>query len=422
MPRQFQIPNSKSLIPNPPLTYYFRMHSSAMTITLEEKATLIDKLLANGISHTELILLRENVDANDLSVILQRIYDLNESHIFRLSAVEERVDRMNRIKNRKRNERFMRSIRNGFRDPGKPKKQVILAEGDSWFNYPILLTDVIDRIGMDPDLAVYSIASGGDWLLNMLSAQDYVEELSILHPDVFLISAGGNDLVGSRRLATILEPGAQCAEFGKNEWAQQLLERKDYTLKIPLEKDRFDKGCSYLSKDFFALLMFFHLQYYFLMSGILEGRGSGSKFPNIRIITQGYDYAIPSYKKKWGINPLKWYRPIIRSFLGHGSWLKTPMQLRGITNEAAQKDIVYSMIYLFNEMMIEMGGLFNRRCGDRRVCHIDSRTLLTEDDWTDELHPTPAKFMEIGSVFVDCIKNRRDPDYGHVYIVKDNRK
>ena len=64
---------------------------------------------------------------------------------------------------------------------------------------------------MENNFAVWSLASGGDWLLNMLSARQYVEELSVLHPDVFLISGGGNDLVGSSRLAAVVEPG-QCDE------------------------------------------------------------------------------------------------------------------------------------------------------------------------------------------------------------------
>ena len=54
---------------------------------------------------------------------------------------------------------------------------VILAEGDSWFNYPVLLSDVLDWVGMEPDMIVYSVAEGGDWFLNILSARKYVEHL-----------------------------------------------------------------------------------------------------------------------------------------------------------------------------------------------------------------------------------------------------
>ena len=38
----------------------------------------------------------------------------------------------------------------------------LLAEGDSWFLYPILLKDIIDCLG--PDYAIYSVAAAGDTL------------------------------------------------------------------------------------------------------------------------------------------------------------------------------------------------------------------------------------------------------------------
>ena len=123
------------------------------------------------------------------------IYDLNESTILQLASLEKMLVRMNTIKNAQRNQRFSGKFV-ASSDSRAPQTPGGTGEGDSWFNYPIILTDIIDRIGMDPDLAVYSIASGGDWLLNMLHAREYVEELSVSHPDWFLISGGGNDLVG----------------------------------------------------------------------------------------------------------------------------------------------------------------------------------------------------------------------------------
>jgi len=268
---------------------------------------------------------------------------------------------------------------------------------------------------MDKDLAVYSIASGGDWLLNMLSGREYIEELSILHPDWFLISAGGNDLVGSRRLATIVQPNGMSEEYQKNEWAKNLMTIADKT-RIPLNQQKFDTGLQYLSKDFFALLMFFHLQYYFLINGIIRGGDKESKFPDIKIITQGYDFTIPSYQKRFGLNPFRWYLPFIRLFLGHGSWLKTPLQIRGIRDQAIQEAIIYSMIYLFNEMMIEMGSFFNVE--NKKVFHIDSRDSVGAQGWTDELHPRPLQFAKTGKVFVKCIKGQ-EPTYNHVYVVKE---
>ena len=68
----------------------------------------------------------------------------------------------------------------------------------------------------------------------MLTGREYVEELSLLHPDVFLISGGGNDLVGSKRLAAIVDPKGDSVEFGKNEWAEALVKGANqgtYTIK-----------------------------------------------------------------------------------------------------------------------------------------------------------------------------------------------
>lgn len=398
----------------------------------ERKQELIEKLLVNEILREELVELRDKVNADDLSNILQRIYDLNETYIFKLAAVETMVEKLNKIKNSQRNQVFFKKIRGGFRkikddsssvgsrnegSPGDNPHITVVAEGDSWFNYPIILTDIIDRIIMENDLAVYSIASGGDWLLNMLTGRQYVEELSISHPDWFLISGGGNDLVGARRLATILQPAGESVEFEKNEWAKHLILEFAEKSIIPLKED-FHEGLQYLSKDFYALLMFFHLQYYVLFKGLLKTEENCiSKFAGLRIITQGYDYPIPSHNIKFGINPIRWYIPFIRKFLGHGSWLKTPLQIRGINDDMQQK-VLYAMIYLFNEMMIELGDIFNKQHEEQRIFHIDSRDSVGEGGWTDELHPTPVHFIKTGQTFIDCIKQKKTPTYGNVYVVK----
>jgi hypothetical protein len=392
-------PEPKSFAtPNPPL-----------------KSDLIDKLLENRISIDQLEDLRKMISAEDLSNIIQRIYDLNEKYILNLSAVEGVLRKLNDIKNAKRNKKFLRKMEKGFRDNSDLKKKVILAEGDSWFNYPIILTDIIDRISNEKDFALYSLASGGDWLLNMLTARHYVEELSLLHPDIFLISGGGNDLVGSSRLAAILEPKG-CDEYNQSKWAMQLIERARKDM-VPFDHADFNEGVCHLSKDFFALLMFFHLQYSFLINGILQpGSAKEGKFKGIKIITQGYDYPIPSYKKAFGLNPLRWYVPFIRMFLGHGHWLKTPLQMRGITNEETQRKILYAMIYLFNEMMISTGAYFNNLL-PQSVFHIDSRGSVGKNGWTDELHALPEHFMRTGKVFIHCIRKEYEPTYSHVYIV-----
>ena len=380
-----------------------------------DKKDLIKALLENRISIAQLDELKDKVVAEDLSNIIQRIYDLNEKYILKLSTVEGAIRKFDDIKNAKRNKRFSAKISSGFRDLEKKERKIILAEGDSWFNYPVILTDIIDWISMEKNFAVYSLASGGDWLLNMLTARHYVEELSLLHPEVFLISGGGNDLVGSSRLAAIVEPAGNSSEVDFNPWVKRLLAKANTTY-VGQDKAKLESGLSYLSKDFFALLMFFHLQYYTLIKGILQP-GGVSKFEGIKIITQGYDYPIPSYKKNFGWKPWRWYVPFIRKFLGHGRWLKRPLQMRGIRHQAIQENILYAMIYLFNEMMIETGYYFNAK-KPGSVFHVDSRELLGKNGWTDELHALPIYFQQIGKVFIGCIKDTEERSYDHVYVVK----
>ncbi len=82
------------------------------------------------------------------------------------------------------------------------KKGILVAEGDSWFNYP--RSDVLkelSKIGYD----VVSVAEKGDTAENMIygagSLVELAEKLEFLRrknlsPVGFLLSAGGNDLAG----------------------------------------------------------------------------------------------------------------------------------------------------------------------------------------------------------------------------------
>lgn len=385
----------------------------------QAKLELIMKLLDNEISCSELASLRMYINEEDLSYIIEKIYDLNEVQVIKFATIDRLVSKVDLIKNAQRNSKFYAKIKKGFRNG---VNKIILAEGDSWFNYPIILSDVIDWVSMQDNLAVYSLASGGDWLFNMLNARKYVEEFSVVHPDFFVISGGGNDLLGSNRLAAILEPSGRSRELSKSEWSGQLLKNVQLRKVIPLDLKRFNEGVKYLSKDFFALLMFFNLQYYFLIKGILtDGKGNMKlgKFAGTKIITQGYDYAVPNDKIAFGVNPLRWYIPFIRSFLGHGSWLKTPLLLRGITNQSVQSNIIYAMIYLFNEMMIETGEEFSKIPGlEMSVFHIDARGAVGDHGWTDELHPKPEHFKRIAQTFTDCI-NGLPSVHGKVYVVNE---
>ncbi len=71
----------------------------------------------------------------------------------------------------------------------------IVSEGDSWFQYPWLLDDVIDHLMAKADLAIFSLGGAGHLLADMVAEGEIPEALSRERPEFFLISGGGNDLM-----------------------------------------------------------------------------------------------------------------------------------------------------------------------------------------------------------------------------------
>jgi len=389
-------------------TYEFPNQENAFEfIQRQKKESLIDKLVINRISYSELNELMTLVEPDDLKEIVLRVFDNDEQDMLKKSAVEGILKSLNGFKNSQRNEKYFNKIK---KSSDEHKYIKIIAEGDSWFNYPVVLTDIIDWISMEEDLAVLSLASGGDWLLNILASRDYVDGLSVHRPDFFLMSGGGNDVAGMFRLALMVEKEkSDKSEFEESEWAKKIIKNAQYQ---PID-EKWNNAISYLSKDFFALLMLFRLQYFCLFNDILC-KGV-KKYKNLKIITQGYDFLIPSYDKGYGFKLQNWYVPILR-LIGHGEWLKTPLKIKKIHDEQLQKDIVYVFIFLFNEMMIELEEYFidNLLDGEKKIFHIDSRGLVNQNEWVDEIHPLPDKFKIIAQTYIDCI-NYKKPDYKNVY-------
>ena len=386
------------------------------------KARLIRKLTKNRITHDGLNTLMTIATSDDLKSITQSVFDMDEATLLERSAVEGATRWLNSIKNDRRKALYVKKIQ--YRPSNELKK--VVAEGDSWFNYPLILTDILDWISMDKNTAVFSLASASDWLVNILASREYVNGLSVHQPDFFLMSGGGNDVGGMSRMALMVTHKVnETPELEYSAWAQHLIKNaheKPYRMsddpspdtRKPTE-ERWNSAMGYLSKDFFALMMLFRLQYYSLFHSLLvDGK---EKFPNLKIITQGYDFLVPSDNKGWGVNPLKWYIPVLR-WIGHGWWLKKPLIFKGLSGEELQLDILYACMYFFNEMMIELEEKFMEinPTTKGRLFHIDSRGLVQPNEWTDEIHPQPHKFRTVAQTYLDCIHNRPHPsDYKHVY-------
>lgn len=166
---------------------------------------------------------------------------------------------------------------------------VIVSEGDSWFQYPVLLKDTIDVLMRD--YAILSLGGGGDTLDDMIRTAEYRDALRTTEASILLLSGGGNDLVAGGALDKHLH--------------------------------RFDPAldpASYLKSSFNGVLDRAIVNYDKIFRDVAR------TFPRVQIICHGYDYTVPD----------------------NGKWLGKPMKSRGIKNKTLQKAIAHEMVNRFN--------------------------------------------------------------------------
>ncbi len=181
---------------------------------------------------------------------------------------------------------FQRLSRGDYKGP------IIVEEGDSWFQYPILLRDTIDVL-MD-EYAIFSLSAGGDTLANMVARAEYRRAIEQTGATILLLSGGGNDLVADGNLSRHLrrfDPGLSAGDY--------LLPSFDQLVAVAVQQ--FDR----IYRDVAA------------------------RYPAVRILCHGYDLAIPN----------------------KGKWMGKPMAANGITDGQTQAAIAKIMMDRFNDGM-----------------------------------------------------------------------
>ncbi|MBE0651925.1 MAG: hypothetical protein IH595_13935 [Bacteroidales bacterium] len=168
-------------------------------------------------------------------------------------------------------------------------------------------------------------------------------------------------------------------------------------------------GRRYLSQNFYRFLVTIKFEYKMLFESLRKI--DTAQFNSVKIITQGYDYAIPSYKKRFGI----------RMFMNNGQWLKEPLMMNGINDPYLQQCVMKTIIFEVNEMLIELGKEY------RNVYHVDARGITAYYEkvngkkpgscWYDELHPKSEIFKVISDVYTSIIENKTPPDQRVISVV-----
>lgn len=259
----------------------------------------------------------------------------------------------------------------------------IVVEGDSWYEH-ILIRDIVDWLIHLSKYRIYTLAYGGDWLANYIKEQKYLKKLLKEKPKVFLLSGGGNDLVGDARLTQLVvaqpvklsEPLLQRIQAGLDQRPHLSAEVKNNII----------LGHQYLNDHFYILMNVLAFEYAFIIQSIkLE-----PSLDHVHIITHGYDLAIPSNDKS----------TLLRKLFKNGQWLYAPLHAAQITDDTTKKCIIWAMLFQFNEILKYFDGL------EPNFHYIDCLGLANEHDWEDELHlksPVYKKIAEKINTFIQSL-------------------
>ncbi len=248
-----------------------------------------------------------------------------------------------------------------------PATGLLVAEGDSWFDYPFhdVLTMLEDEHGFD----VESVAHKGDTVEDMAYSGGQFDDFARLLekllrqgrvPDAILLSGGGNDIAGNEFAILI------------NHAASGL---------PPLNDDVVRGVVDVRMRNAYA----------FLISGVTEIATRLLHRP-IPVVLHGYDYPIPDG----------------RGFLGGfaflpGPWLEPGFRRKGYPDVTANRAVVRSLIDVFNNMLRQLAATR----GFEHVRYVNLRGTLNstsyKQDWANELHPTERGFKAVAAKIAGAI-------------------
>ncbi len=246
---------------------------------------------------------------------------------------------------------------------------VLVAEGDSWFDYP--MQDVLQLLEDDYLFDVESVAHKGDCVEDMAHSKGQFEEFArrlekLLGdgkvPRAILLSGGGNDIAGDE-FAILLNHATSSLPPLNESIVTGLIDER-----LKAAYVRILSGLTAISKDYL-----------------------GSPLP---IVIHGYDYPVPDGR---GFMGGWWKLP--------GPWLKPGFQRKGHADLAANTKLISDVIDRFNTMLSTVSKL----PAFSHVHYLDLRGTLKVDGtykkhWANELHPNSTGFDLVTKKFADLIK------------------
>lgn len=257
---------------------------------------------------------------------------------------------------------------------GVPSSSVLIAEGDSWFDYPgkDILSILDDTYGFD----IESSAHGGDNIENMAYDEQQKKEFSkrlekVLRnystpPKAILLSGGGNDLAGDE-FKMLLNHRASPSSGLSEKMIDVVINERIKTAYITIIQRVTSSCIKYIGKS-------------------------------VPIIIHGYDYPVPDgrgFMSGWGPLP--------------GPWFSPSFNVKDFNDIHARINITNRLIDIFNEMLATLPLI----AGFNHVHYIDLRNTLCsvianneyKNDWANELHPESKGFLKITEKIYGVISN-----------------
>jgi len=233
----------------------------------------------------------------------------------------------------------------------RDSRPILLAEGDSWFQYPVWLDDVIDHLSDHYNIMCLSAA--GDLLEEMVEDGEIWDYLEGLRDDghtvrALLLSGGGNDIVGDS-LKELLNPhdGSEDAAAHINQ--------------------------AMVAEAFGAIEAGYRAIF----------RRVRDTFPDLPILIHGYDYAQPLPEQGSNIPPLD-------------GWLGEPMRDLNIPDGPLQAAIIHILINRINDIFAGLDQ--DADTGVAGVHYVNNRNTV-QGRWHDEMHPLDEGFGDVAGKF-----------------------
>jgi lysophospholipase L1-like esterase len=244
---------------------------------------------------------------------------------------------------------------------------VLVAEGDSWFDYPF--HDVLGILEDRHNFRVESVAHKGDTLEEMAYDDNQLDSLErkMQHlqndarvPRAILLSGGGNDIAGDEFAVLLNHRGSGLGTLNGRIIDGIINERLRFAVLSVIAT------VTRLSKLYFKRVT--------------------------PVVMHGYGYPVPDGRGYLGG---AWVLP--------GPWLDPGFRRKGYLSLVENAGVMVDLIDAFNSMLATIP----KEKGLEHVTYLDLRPILSNElagrayrkSWDNELHPTKAGFQSVADEF-----------------------